>query len=95
MIKTAELDYKPKFVLAHLLIPHPPYVFGSNGEAILPESLSLEDKDNFELYFDQLEFTNKKIQEVVEKLTATEHPPIIIIQSDHSMKVGSRNAEYE
>ena len=56
--------------------------------------LHLEDKKRIDLYLDQLKFTNKKLQEVVEKLTATETPPIIIIQSDHGMRIGPSDEEY-
>ena len=77
---------QPVFVFAHIMLPHPPPVFGSNGEKRTLETLepglsSWEDKQG---YLDQLKFTNKKISEVVDKLlNESEKPPIIIIQSDH------------
>jgi len=95
LIKISELDNKPKFVLAHIMIPHAPYIFGPNGEALLPKDLSLDPKLSRERYLDQLKFTNKKIQEVVEKLTATDTSPIIIIESDHGPKSGHWEGEYE
>ncbi len=88
LINTSELDYKPKFVLAHIMIPHTPYVFGPNGEPVITKDLSLDGKKNYELYLDQLQFVNKKIQEVVEKLVVKEPSPIIIIQSDHGIRGG-------
>ncbi len=87
----------PKFVLVHLMAPHPPYVFGSNGEEIIPESLGLKDIDenfNEEFYLGQLEFVNLKMKESVEKLLDTNNPPIIIIQSDHGMKESNSEDEY-
>jgi hypothetical protein len=87
----------PKFVLVHLMAPHPPYVFGSNGEEILPESLGLKDIDenfNEEFYLGQLEFVNLKMKESIEKLLDTNNPPIIIIQSDHGMKESHSEDEY-
>ena len=87
----------PKFVLVHLMAPHPPYVFGSNGEELLPENLGLEDiEENFneEFYLGQLEFVNLKMKKSVEKLLDTNNPPIIIIQSDHGMKESHSEDEY-
>jgi len=76
----------PKFVLAHLMIPHQPYVFGPNGEPLIAKILTLEDKvdsADLDLYLGQLQFVNIRMKDVIEKLTKTENSPIIIIQSDH------------
>ncbi len=80
----------PKFVFAHFLIPHMPYVFGANGEKI-PFHLSRDFK-NKSLYVGQYVFTTGKVKELVGKLLLNSKiPPVIIIQSDH----GSRaSAEY-
>ena len=88
----------PKFVFAHLMIPHRPYLFGPNGEPINPKILTNNDKierEDHDLYLGQLKFANKKIQEVVEKLTETDTPPVIIIQSDHGMRFGEADNRYE
>jgi len=42
--KMANRSDTPKFVLAHLRIPHGPYLFGPTGEDILPEDLRLKTK---------------------------------------------------
>jgi len=95
--KMANRSDAPKFVLAHLMIPHSPYVFGPTGEDILPEDLSLNNKGtNLEadLYLGQLEFTNFKMRDVIEKLLDTENPPVIIIQSDHGLRKNNSQGEY-
>jgi hypothetical protein len=78
---------EPKFVFAHLFMPHPPYFFGPNGEIRSLENIdpNLETKDNLnkDAFMDQLEFLNKKVIEIVEQLLDTEKQPIIIIISDH------------
>jgi len=89
LTKMAENNESPKFVIAHLMIPHRPDVFGPNGEPILARLLILEDVDKYwnpELYLGQLKFTNLKLTEIISKLTDTNDPPIIIIQSDHGMR---------
>ncbi len=76
----------PIFVYAHIMLPHPPNVFGPNGERVMPriyynEWGTEEDKSR---YLDTLQYANLKIEEFVEKvLKDTNHKPIIIIQSDH------------
>jgi len=76
----------PKFVLCHVLIPHPPFVFGANGEALNPDdmALSLNIWQPREAYVEQLVYCNKLLKEAVEEiLDKSELPPIIIIQGDH------------
>ena len=76
---------EPIFVFSHILIPHPPYLFGPEGEpvsSVRPEGL--ESWENKEGYINEVKFANKKIKQVVDELlTDLENPPIIIIQSDH------------
>lgn len=78
---------QPVFVFAHLLLPHPPYIFGENGEALTPKSLTLvseADAEEKQSYLNQLKFTNKKIKEIVDEIIDnSESSPIIVIQSDH------------
>ena len=79
----------PKFVFAHLIIPHPPFVFAEDGSR--SDSLSfLNAKDQYPAdkyaagYSMQLTFINREITRIVEQLIAdSETPPIIIIQGDH------------
>jgi len=95
--KMAKSSDTPKFVLAHLMVPHRPFVFGPTGEDILPENLKLNDKGTnleVDLYLGQLEFVNFKMRDVIEKLLNTENPPVIIIQSDHGMRRDNSQGEY-
>jgi len=86
----------PCFIFAHIFSPHPPFVFGKNGENINPGEFSIDDgsditgfdKTKLQQYImsyrDQLSFINKKIIETVDSvLEKSEVPPIIILQSDH------------
>ena len=83
---------EPYFVFAHIISPHPPYVFGSNGEEIkhdVPFSLSGPARQNggakyMKLYIDQLHYTDEIILKAVDQILAESRtPPIIIIQGDH------------
>jgi hypothetical protein len=72
----------PKFVMAHILLPHPPYVFDSDGRPMTEqETKSLDDKDAGRR---QLAYTNSRIRSFVEGLLALpeDQQPIIIVQAD-------------
>ena len=72
----------PKFVFAHILLPHDPYVFRADGSA-LPEEESRA-TDEGELYAGQLEYANARIREIVGYLLSGPESdrPIVIIQGD-------------
>ena len=75
---------EPIFVFAHMLIPHPPNVFGPNGEEVIPGNpISSEIWDEEIAYLDQLKFTNNEIIKVIDKILDENEESIIIIQSDH------------
>jgi hypothetical protein len=81
---------KPKFVFAHFVLPHHPYLFDKDGRILRNAVVSnqfefqkqlWEDRDS---YRDQLQFVNRKIIETVDALLAQPGPrPIIVIESDH------------
>lgn len=86
--ETAKSQDRPTFVLAHLLCPHPPYVFDADGSQL--EQPSLEEGDgwsgevNRDLYLRQLQYINKKVESMIDSILANSRtPPIIIIQADH------------
>ena len=67
----------PKFVFAHILLPHDPYVFDSGCGDREPTEDMIAD------FLEQLECTNELITEVVENILAdSTQPPIIVIQGD-------------
>jgi hypothetical protein len=75
---------KPIFAFVHMLTPHPPNVFGPNGEAVIPGNpISSEIWDEKIAYIDQVKFVNKEIIKVIEKILDENEESIIIIQSDH------------
>ena len=92
LVDTTRLE-DPIFVYAHILAPHPPFVFDEDGN---PENPELQhtgaDGDKFpdtrkeyiEGYRKQLTFINGKLEIAVSKLIAESRSPlIIIIQGDH------------
>jgi hypothetical protein len=98
----------PKFVFAHLVIPHQPFVFGPQGEPfVVPENVlrgkTYYTNRGYKLgYANQAEFISDRILQVVQSiLEKSSVPPIIIIQGDHGpshfdipSRMGILNAYY-
>jgi len=72
----------PVFVFAHIMCPHPPFVFGPDGPDT-PRELRFR-KDELREYVEQVQFVNRQTQRAVDALLAAARwPTVIIIQSDH------------
>ena len=70
----------PKFVHAHIVTPHPPYIFNADG-TLNPNP---EERNPSEGYRAQLAFIEKRILAVVQQIIEnSETQPIIIIEGDH------------
>lgn len=71
----------PKFVFAHILIPHDPYVLDKNCKPLTEKTT--KSKTVIENYLNQLSCTNLKMEVVINQiLTKSQATPIIIIQAD-------------
>jgi len=83
----------PKFVFAHIIAPHPPFVFDSQGNPLEPNDYYyMGDGSHFRGtteeyiagYREQIQYVNKKAREMVDAILAgSTRPPVIIIQGDH------------
>jgi hypothetical protein len=71
----------PTFVFAHILLPHPPYVFDADGSPMSPaDTAKRPERAN---YVRQLEYTNDRVLEVVDTLLSqSDSDPVIILQAD-------------
>lgn len=92
----------PKFVFAHFVPPHHPYLFDRDGNVLRRATIS----DQFEFqkrlwedrqsYVGQLAYVNRRIAGVIDRLIAdSPRPPVILLFSDHgpNLRVGLREAE--
>jgi hypothetical protein len=83
----------PTFVFAHVISPHPPFVFDERGRAVANEGIySLADASAFggsseeyvALYRAQLQYLNTLVIRSLEDiLRRSERAPIILLQGDH------------
>jgi hypothetical protein len=82
-LKTIPKDISgPKFVFAHILTTHEPFVFTADGSPInYPEAMETEQYD--QAYRDQLDFTNSQLLPILKHIIEDSDPkPIIILQGD-------------
>lgn len=88
---------KPLMVFAHIAAPHPPFVFGPDGEHVNPDRpFSFSDGNHYlenggttegyvKGYHDQITYLTSRLQETVDRILS-HYPgekPLIIIQGDH------------
>lgn len=75
----------PRFVFAHILPPHPPYLFDGEGGPVENSPLFIQDSiwSYRGQYLEQLLYVNTRIEELVGRLLTKEEKPIIILQGDH------------
>ena len=82
----------PKFIFAHIIAPHPPFIFNQFGPIKPNNFYFLIDAGAFtegqevyiHEYIDQLIYINKQIIDTIDSIIKySKIPPIIILQSDH------------
>jgi hypothetical protein len=82
----------PRFVIAHMTSPHPPFIFDREGNV---PNISRFDfgklshlKDNVEAYGDQVHYLNTMLKVMIDEILAnSESMPIIILQGDHGLRL--------
>lgn len=91
---------RPRFIFAHILAPHPPFVLGPNGEAIAPKRMyTIVDGSHFMQnggtldeyrtgYAGQAKAIGQMVLNAVDEiLKRSRVRPIIVIQGDHGPKL--------
>lgn len=94
----------PKFVFAHILAPHEPFVFNEDGSpALLDVPFALDGvplgyvwENYYPRYVSELKYLHQVVIEVVDQIIANSSPlPIIIIQGDHGLtRLQDQKAQY-
>ena len=88
-------DQRPTFTLAHIVLPHPPYVLDRDGRVVLDISVlrgQWGGPANERGYLEQVRYVDRRILEVIDTILARSTTrPIIILQGDH----GSWSTRFE
>jgi hypothetical protein len=90
LVNAARLN-GPQFVFAHVVCPHPPFVFSAPGEEFVPiGTFTMQDggcctrEEYLRGYRGQIQAVNALMGEAIDAILAeSEAPPIIIVQADH------------
>ena len=86
----------PKFTYSHLTMPHYSYYFDSTGKKNIIEKLFDDNKLNKKDYISYLIYTNKKLLELVDYIKEkSEHPPVIMLMSDHGFRQFEENEKVD
>jgi hypothetical protein len=100
---------QPTFTFAHILSPHPPFVFGEDGEDVSPHKRQyyLTDGELFRDHYGNREtyaagyrkqaaFLSKQVERMIDRILANSpEPPVIILQSDHGSGMGLNTGSVE
>lgn len=74
----------PKFVFAHVMLPHPPFIFAPKDGSDFTFSLGPNDWRNKKAYVNQVRYLDDKLKHFVHQtLHHSRIEPIIILQGDH------------
>jgi hypothetical protein len=77
-------NLQPKFVYAHLIMPHYPYYFNSKGK---PLAIGNDTGQNMKDYIEYLQYCNQQILQLVDHLlSASSKPPVIMLLGDHGFR---------
>lgn len=85
---------EPKFVYAHLSMPHHPYYFDRNGKEAKYNSLLVDYQGDEKSYIEYLIYTNKKLISLIDHIkSASYQPPVIMLMSDHGYRKFNGNVD--
>ena len=82
----------PTYVFAHLYVPHPPFIFGPNGENVTPdhrEISGLQSWENPQGYINQLIYATNQVSIVIKNIVENDPTAVIILQGDTGTLTGT------
>ncbi len=88
----------PKFIYAHINVPHIPFIFKPDGSLVDdpnfyrgPQDYPVNEQYFKEGYIKQIQFLNNRIPEIARQIIEnTDRPVIIVIQGDHGIRDDNR-----
>jgi hypothetical protein len=72
----------PTYTFAHILVPHPPYVFNADGS--FPSRDEVNQRGGKVSYIDQLEYANARVLKAIDTLqdVPADQQPVIVLMAD-------------
>lgn len=78
---------RPRFIYAHLTMPHYPYYFDRNGKPYPVEMLTEENKYRRKEFTEYLQWSNGQYLKIVDGILASSKtPPVILLMGDHGFR---------
>lgn len=85
---------KPKLVYTHLMMPHHPFYYDSNGKRLPLELLKENFYYNKEARISYLKYTNKELLKLIDEiLMASKQKPVIFLLGDHGIREFSEQVD--
>lgn len=93
----------PLFAFAHIVLPHPPFVFDDHGRPVTPKgtapmadglpqfSAGLTPEEYIKGYTRQVTFANTRVLRMVDDIMRSDPNGIIVLQGDHGPRLGYSN----
>lgn len=83
---------RPRLVISHTLAPHPPLVYGPDGEHLridFSNAINIEsDQETRAAYVGQVAYVNSHVLPVLDALTTSpRRPTVVILMSDHGSRL--------
>ena len=75
----------PTYVFSHIYVPHPPFIFGPNGENVTPDHSDISGLQSWENpsgYVNQVIYAANQVSIVIKNIVKNDPSAIIIIQGD-------------
>lgn len=86
---------KPRFIFAHILLPHMPFIFNRDGSR--PETINPEYSTNDgSAFVEQVMFANMRVEKLVDEILKQypdDNQPVIVFQGDHGDTYGKRSSK--
>jgi len=92
MFKMPDIQTSPKFVFIHIVAPHPPFVFNSDGSVKI-RGVSEHSWEPASNYISQLQYVNLQITKLTQKILTKSQNPIIVLQADHGAWISASTPE--
>lgn len=77
----------PKFVFAHILVPHPPFLFDEHGEGLPMPAEGMSEAYTRAKYLAQAQYMETHVRKLVGKLMKKKREVVMIIQGDHGPQI--------
>lgn len=78
----AQDSERPRFILAHIPIPHEPYVLGADGDHVTEELA--RSRSRSENIVNQVQYANRRLEAIIDRFLdrPADEQPVIILQAD-------------